>query len=117
MSARKHVLAALAPLLTGFHVRADLRPQDSLSRPSVVLVTDQVARAAGGLRREHSLNAFVLVPEGRDLEDRLDEALDQVLETIEAVPALSWQTATRETIGEAHAFRIELKITMAKEQT
>lgn len=119
MSARTYIAAQLDERLPDWSISPDPGLPETVNQTVVVIEPGEITRVDGGRAVDTTLDAHLIVPARADRskrEDRLEDALDDLIAAIEAIPALTWTTARRTTLADTyHAYTIALAIRMGKE--
>lgn len=123
MQIRKALAAALKPALPkGWRVIAHPEVPANPRGPVVVMRSSTVAKHPGAPRlyRTQGLTLGLLVPEldPAKAEDALDDAIDVLIDALEAVafPGLLWSEATRVKFDDRfHGYDVAVTITTEKE--
>ncbi len=119
MSVRSELAAALQPLLPAAIKIVDVpRSLDGVEakRPVVLLYRESRAKAPNALGDYFdTFSLYVIVPgvDVRKVEDVLDNTLDQVIDALDQVKWLNWQTAERSLFGDAQAPAYKITLTIA----
>jgi len=119
MSVRSELAAALQPLLPAAIKIVDVpRSLDGVEakRPVVLLYRESRAKAPNAIGDYFdTFSLYVIVPgvDVRKVEDVLDNTLDQVIDALDQVKWLNWQTAERSLFGDAQAPAYKITLTIA----
>lgn len=115
MSLRSDIATVLAEANPDYRVLPYMRQLDGSTMPVVMVHRSNMDRTPAHAVLAHKVLVHVLIPEtwGERVEDAADEALENVLRTIEQIEDLDWSAAVRATYDNFAGWEVTLTASTA----